>query len=59
MEIKRKKPDKKSVREEDKNNTGAVYYYCPHCRESHDRVKKGEKPGEAVCPVCGEVYPVR
>lgn len=42
--------------EEDEDMPDAVYYYCPHCKMSHDMPGEGVKPGEAVCPICGEVY---
>ena len=56
MRNKSNMPDKRPVIKKNQNRQDAVYYYCPHCKESHDPSNEGETPGEVKCPVCGEIY---
>lgn len=52
-----KKEEKETaVEEETGSRPDAVYYYCPHCKASHDADNVHVEEGEVRCPICGEVY---
>lgn len=56
--MKEKKKERGSKQQMDVTSDG-VYYYCPHCRESHDPTGEADEKGEVKCPLCGEIYPER
>ncbi len=56
MKNKDESPKYKPATENEETVPDAVYYFCPHCRESHEPDEEDKNRGEIRCPICGEVY---